>query len=106
VGNACPDKDGIRTAAVLGEMADFLYSSRKTTLAAHLDSLYEHYGYMAARDSYFFCYDPKRMFAIFEEMKNADGSYPTHLGKYEISRVRDLKSPVKQKRKQNPSDVF
>lgn len=94
VGDVCPDKDGIRTAAVLGEMADHLYSVKKTTLAGHLDSIYDQYGYMAARDSYFFCYDPKRMFAIFDEMKLPDGTYPTHMGKYQISRVRDLKSPV------------
>ena len=69
VGDVRPDKDGVHTAAVVAEMANQLYGAQHTTLGAHLDALYSHYGYMAARDSYFFCYDPKRMFAIFEEMK-------------------------------------
>ncbi len=93
VGSMCPDKDGIRTAAVFAEMAVHLYEHQHTTLSDHLEHLYVHYGYMAARDSYFFCHDPRRMFGIFEELKSADGSYPTHMGKYEITRVRDLMRP-------------
>lgn len=92
IGNICPDKDGVRTAAVFAEMTNHLYSVQKTTLSDHLKALYVKYGYMASRDSYFFCYDPKVMFAIFAKIRN-DGAYPTTMGKYEIVRIRDLMTP-------------
>jgi phosphomannomutase len=93
VGDICPDKDGIRTAAIFGEMCNHIYNVKGSTLNAELQRLYDVYGYMAAKDSYFFCYDPQVMFKIFEEMKQANGEYPATMGKFKIARVRDLKSP-------------
>ncbi len=74
-------------------MAVHLYEHQHTTLAQHLDRLYLEFGYMAARDSYFFCHDARRMFGIFEELKSGDGAYPSHMGKYKVARVRDLMRP-------------
>ncbi len=51
---------------------------------------------MAARDSYFFCRDPKIMFGIFAALRHRhkDGTgYPRTMGPYPIVRVRDLQTP-------------
>ena len=92
IGDVCPDKDGVRTAAIFAEMCNVL-AAENITLAAKLDSLYDEYGYMASKDHYFFCHDPKVMNSIFDDIKTANGEYPKSMGKYPIARVRDLKSP-------------
>lgn len=91
-GNMSPDKDGVRTAAVFAEMAVHVYTQLHTTLWAHLDTLYTKYGYMAARDSYFFCYDPRVMQNIFDAMR-VGGKYPAAVGEFAVTRVRDLQKP-------------
>jgi phosphoglucomutase len=90
--NMSPDKDGVRSAAVFAEMTNYLYTVGNTTLTAHLQTIYNKYGYMAGRDSYFFCRDPKVMFGIFATIRNG-GHYPTTMGPYRITRIRDLMKP-------------
>jgi phosphomannomutase len=33
------------------------------------------------------------MFGIFEDLKSKDGTYPSHMGTFRVSRVRDLMRP-------------
>lgn len=61
------DKDGVRTAAIFYEMANQWYK-RGITLKDRLDQLYQKYGYYTMTPSYFFCYDPAKITAIFSIM--------------------------------------
>ena len=91
IGDVCPDKDGVRTAAIFAEMANHCYS-KNSTLFAHLESLYQKYGYFSCKDSYFFC-DVKNMKTLFSQLTGDGKNYPSTMGKYKVSRVRDLMKP-------------
>jgi len=86
------DKDGIRTAAMLGEMASYLHAQDPpTTIAAYLASLYEKYGAFGTENRYFFCYDPDVMRTIFDSFRVANnGTFPRTLGQFKIKHIRDL----------------
>jgi len=91
VGDVCYDKDGIRAAAVCAEMAIHLFN-KGVSLYQQLQSLYNTYGYFITKNGYFFCYDPVKLEAIFNAIRNYNnsGKYPTACGKYIIKHVRDL----------------
>jgi phosphomannomutase len=90
IGDVCRDKDGIRAAAVMGELYQHL-QARHTPLSVtqYLDTLYEKYGYFETRNRYFFCYDPAVMTRIFDEIRNG-GKYPTRVGEFPVKAIRDL----------------
>jgi len=93
VGETTLDKDGISAGAVFAEMASELYSrniSKKVQIIKdHLYELYQKYSFVVTKNSYFFCYDPQQMFAIFKKLKN-DHKYQEFCGKFKIKDVRDL----------------
>jgi phosphomannomutase len=89
IGSICLDKDGVRAAAVFGEMASYYARVEGLTCAAKLDQLYARYGYYPTNNRYFFCYNPATMDAIFAAIRNG-GEYPQTCGPYKIKNVRDL----------------
>ncbi|KAF8820287.1 glucosephosphate-mutase GPM2 [Cardiosporidium cionae] len=82
------DKDGISAAAVWLEMVSTLYS-RSITVAEHLTSIYETYGYFQTRNSYFFCYDPDEIVKVFDTYRNK-GAYKWKIGGFEVASIRDV----------------
>jgi len=91
VGGICYDKDGVNAAAVFAEMSIFL-GKDGVSPSQKLVDLYSKYGYFITRNKYFFCYDPVKMEAIFNAIRNYDntGKYPAMCGSYPIKHVRDL----------------
>ena len=93
------DKDGVSASAHLATMASFLKVNKKMSLSEKLDELYKTYGYHYSLNSYFLCYEPKKIEKIFERMRNwneKSGTYPKFVldGKYRIKNIRDLTTGV------------
>lgn len=86
-GNNVFDKDGISAGAVLGELIVRLYKEGRT-LGHYLDQVYEKYGYHLSINSYYLCYEPPVVQAMFDKIRA--GGYPTHCGQFKISKIRDL----------------
>ncbi|XP_054712321.1 phosphopentomutase-like [Uloborus diversus] len=96
------DKDGIRAALLVFELAAF--AERKNKLLYDiLKETYLKYGYHFALNSYFICPDPQNTNKMFHTLRNWNGkpeTYPDHLDlpkdrndipfKYEVVHVRDL----------------
>uniref|UniRef100_A0AAV1VDX1 Phosphoglucomutase n=1 Tax=Peronospora matthiolae TaxID=2874970 RepID=A0AAV1VDX1_9STRA len=89
VGGLVKDKDGVIAAAVFAEMAVQLEATKQMTVAQHLNALYGRYGYFVTQNHYVKCYDPVKIRAIFERLRNG-GKYWDSCGDYAISHVRDL----------------
>ncbi|EFA79896.1 phosphoglucomutase [Heterostelium album PN500] len=87
-GDVSLDKDGVRCAPIFAELALTCYQAGKSC-QDHLEELYKRYGYHISKNRYFFCYDPKKMVAIFDKIRNY-GQFPTNCGDFYITRVRDL----------------
>jgi phosphomannomutase len=89
-GDMSLDKDGVRVAAVFGEMANHVYQTG-SYLSAHLESLYHKYGYYVMKTRYFFCPFDK-LAKVFNRVRTMNhGGYPTVLkDKYKIVGVRDM----------------
>lgn len=68
------DKDGIAAAAVFAEMAADL-GQWGMSVAQHLESLRELYGFFEVRASYFTSDKPADIRAVFERLRQ-DGNYP------------------------------
>lgn len=68
------DKDGIAAAAVFAEMAADL-GQWGISVAQHLESLKELYGFFEVRASYFISDKPADIRAVFERLRQ-DGNYP------------------------------
>ncbi|CAG5129720.1 unnamed protein product, partial [Candidula unifasciata] len=90
-GSQVLDKDGIVAAAVVAELASYVYSS-SSSLSKQLEVIYETYGYHVSQCSYFICHDEETITAMFNRLRNFDGpgKYPKKCGKFEIAHVRDL----------------
>lgn len=86
-GNNVFDKDGISAGAVLGELIVKCYKEG-TTLGHYLEEVYKKYGYHLSMNSYYLCYEPPVVRAMFDKIRA--GGYPTHCGEYKISKIRDL----------------
>jgi hypothetical protein len=63
------DKDGVCAAAVFAEMAGEL-ARRGLSVTAHLDALFQHYGYFLTNNRYVFVDDPRKTVAIFTRLRN------------------------------------
>eukprot|EP00123_Amoebidium_parasiticum_P017767 comp23982_c0_seq1/m.42575 comp23982_c0_seq1/g.42575 ORF comp23982_c0_seq1/g.42575 comp23982_c0_seq1/m.42575 type:complete len:606 (-) comp23982_c0_seq1:310-2127(-) len=86
LGTTVWDKDGVHAAAVMAEMMHYL-DEKGSSLTGQLNALYLKYGYFTTNDSYFLCYDPKIMEAIFNRIRP---NYPTKLGRFPLKAVRDM----------------
>lgn len=89
VGDLVKDKDGVSAAAVFAEMAVQLEATKQMTVGQHLNALYERYGHFVTQNHYVKCYDPVKIRAIFERLRN-DGKYWPSCGDFAITHVRDL----------------
>ena len=86
------DKDGVRSAAVFYELAASLYS-QQTNCAAHLQSLYQRYGFFHSHQSYFIVNDRTHADAIFARLRDyqpTGGGYPKQCKHFAIDSVRDV----------------
>lgn len=88
IGDVCLDKDGVRGAACLAELAIYL-NYKGLLLSEYLKQLQEKYGYFETNNRYFFCYDPVLMEKIFAKIRN-NGKYCTSVGKFPVKYIRDL----------------
>ncbi|XP_075994244.1 glucose 1,6-bisphosphate synthase [Genypterus blacodes] len=90
-GSMMPEKDGVSSAAVVAEMAAYLFS-KNLTLDQQLHNIYQIYGYHISQTSYVVCHDPPTIQKIFYRIRNyhGDGSYPKMCGGYNILHVRDV----------------
>ena len=82
------DKDGVRTAAVMYELATQLYAKGET-LWSKREEIFKKIGYYTTNNRYFFCYDPNIQKPIFDEMRH-EGKYVESIGGFKLARVRDL----------------
>ena len=85
------DKDGVRTAAVFAEMANYIYNHYGITLSKYLENLYNKYGHFSMYTRYFFCEQLDILHKVFNEIRTMNnGTYPSKIGNYEIKYIRDL----------------
>ena len=86
-----PNKDGISAGINVACMTVYLrHCLPKTrTLTDQLNHIFQEYGYHTSLNSYFICHERPVIDRIFSKISNP---YPTHLGPYKISRIRDLNS--------------
>lgn len=89
------DKDGVSASAHLATLKSYLKDKENLSLCEKLDQLYELYGFHYSLNSYYLCYDPKKIEQIFEKIRNwkgTQGAYPKSVcdGKYKIRYIRDL----------------
>eukprot|EP00759_Apiculatamorpha_spiralis_P024895 PhF_6_TR28080/c0_g1_i1/m.41485/K15779/PGM2; phosphoglucomutase / phosphopentomutase len=91
-GTAVRDKDGVSAAACVYELASYLEQRLGRTLTEQLQVLMKQYGSHLTASSYFVCKDPKTTKKLFDEIRNyrGTGKYPTSLGNFRVSAVRDL----------------
>lgn len=90
VGTMSFDKDGVRTAAVMAEMANKIYGSG-SLLSKHLESLYNKYGHFTMYTRYFFCEQLDTLHNVFKDIRTMNnGTYPSNIGNYKIQYIRDL----------------
>ena len=85
-----PDKDGVSAAAVMSELASYLYHEG-TTVAGKLEQLYVKYGVHVSNNSYLICHSQPTIKQIFNRIRNFNNAtYPTSIGPFKVSGVRDL----------------
>ncbi len=88
VGDVSFDKDGVRTAAVFGELANY-WAAKGETVLDRVAAFYAKYGHFKMVNSYFFCDLASKLDKVFTALSSP--SYPTACGKYKIKSVRDVK---------------
>ncbi|KAF1793757.1 Alpha-D-phosphohexomutase, conserved site [Phytophthora cactorum] len=93
VGDLVKDKDGVVAAAVFAEMAVQLEATKKMTVGQHLNALYERYGHFVTQNHYVKCYDPVKIRAIFERLRN-NGKYWESCGDFAITHLQPDKRAV------------
>lgn len=85
------DKDGVSAAAVVADLATYLWQKEKQTLADKLEEIYKTYGYHFTSNSYVTCTDAAKKAEMFRFIQTCDnGSYPTHIAGVPVRDVRDL----------------
>jgi phosphomannomutase len=95
-GSEIRDKDGVAATMVFAQLAASL-RARGTTVSAHLQELYQRYGYFETSNSYFVCTDPLVIENIFRKIRSSGDmgshqgrSYPSSIGGLRIRSVVDL----------------
>ena len=91
-GNVIFDKDGVTAAAVLAELALFVYHDGKT-LADHMQGLYDKYGEFVSNNGYFFLQDMSIVPSLMDHMTNGGKFDRKAVGEYQIESVRYLGEP-------------
>ncbi|OLL23406.1 putative phosphoribomutase [Neolecta irregularis DAH-3] len=94
IGDIVRDKDGVSAAVQFLEIVKVLKATGQT-VCGQLEQLYEKYGYYESCNSYYICNDRRRMQDIFNSIRyqsidRSHVSFPTHVGKRQILKVRDL----------------
>ena len=92
IGNISLDKDGVRTAAAMYELAAH-WRREGETLTEHVHKLYSKYGFHEMCNTYFFCYEQENVEALFASLRN-DGKYVDSVGSYKVESVRDMGTGV------------
>jgi phosphoglucomutase len=90
-GDVVHDKDGLTAAGVMAELALKTYRNQ-STLAKHMQSLYDKYGEFCCNNGYYYCYDTSITQNIMEKIRNG-GNYVTNVGEYKVKSIRDLGYP-------------
>lgn len=87
-----PDKDAISCAAVVGEMAHYIWRHEHKTLTDKLDDIYAQYGYFLFNNSYYMCHQPPVIAEVFKHMRTSGpgGKYVQQIGEFKVARVRDM----------------
>jgi phosphomannomutase len=67
-GSMVLDKDGVSSAAVVGEMAGYLYRNGRS-FASLLDDVYTKYGRVLSHNSYFICNSKDTISELFENLR-------------------------------------
>lgn len=92
-GTTVLDKDGIGAAMQISQLAAHL-QKQGLTLNQQLENIYKRYGYHVCSNSYFICYNQSTIKSLFTRIRNFEGpnsnKYPTELGSFKITGVRDL----------------
>ncbi|GAV02903.1 hypothetical protein RvY_13408 [Ramazzottius varieornatus] len=85
------DKDGVSACLIAAEMIAWL-NNQGSTIQQQLDTLAKKYGYHVSNNSYFLCHHPPTMNAMFQRLRNYEGSgtYPKTCGRFHVEFVRDL----------------
>jgi len=95
------DKDGVSAAGVFAEMASEIQKENKT-LIDQLNYIYDTYGYHVGTASYFLSYNKQQTKAMFDVIQN---NYPTNLGEFEISGIRDLQKGLDTRNADKKADL-
>ena len=98
------DKDGISAMAVFAQLACSVYSNNNnnnSTVAGHLQILYDKYGEFVCQNGYYKFHDRSVVAQVFRDFGCGDpdkdgssSSYPTEIGPYTISSIRYLGLPA------------
>ncbi|TPX36225.1 phosphoglucosamine mutase [Synchytrium microbalum] len=98
VGDIVHDKDGVSALSVVAELAVEL-SRKGMRVYDYLQQLYQRYGFFVSNNSYFICHEAATIQSIFDKIRygakrapapDHSYSYPTHLGGFKVTSVRDL----------------
>ena len=88
IGDVVRDKDGVVAAAVFSQLYAQL-CEKNITVSDFLEEAYKEVGYYFTKNHYFLCYDPAKMTAVFDGIRN-NGNYPKTCGEFAIKDIRDL----------------
>lgn len=88
IGSIVRDKDGIVAGCTFAQLYAQL-CEKNMTVAEYLEEIYKDVGYYVTKNHYFLCYDPAKMKAAFDEMRNK-GEYYKACGDFPIKYIRDL----------------
>mmetsp|Transcript_19360 Transcript_19360/g.28388 ORF Transcript_19360/g.28388 Transcript_19360/m.28388 type:complete len:238 (+) Transcript_19360:40-753(+) len=92
-GDVIFDKDGISALGVMSELAYHVYANEGSSLAQHMQGLYDKYGEFVSNNGYYICYDTSIPLKIFDRIRNG-GKYIQQVGeKYDVTSIRDLGCP-------------
>eukprot|EP00877_Chromochloris_zofingiensis_P010050 jgi/Chrzof1/5299/Cz15g21100.t1_GPM2[v5.2] len=86
------DKDGVSAAAVFAEMAAQL-AAQGSSIAEHLEQLYQRYGQFIYRAGYYVSDPPSKSQGVFAGLRQG-GNYPQEVGGIQVTGVRDLGTGV------------
>eukprot|EP00826_Nyctotherus_ovalis_P046448 TRINITY_DN524_c0_g3_i12.p2 TRINITY_DN524_c0_g3~~TRINITY_DN524_c0_g3_i12.p2 ORF type:complete len:251 (-),score=82.79 TRINITY_DN524_c0_g3_i12:181-933(-) len=88
IGSVVRDKDGVVAGCCFAQLYAQL-CEKNMTLSEYLEEIYKDVGYYATKNHYFLCYDPLKMQAAFDGMRNR-GEYTKTCGEFPIKYIRDL----------------
>lgn len=88
IGSVVRDKDGVVAGCCFAQLYAQL-CEKNMTLSEYLEEIYKDVGYYVTKNHYFLCYDPAKMKAAFDGMRNR-GEYCKACGEFPIKYIRDL----------------